>query len=374
MTRFLLFLFVYIFFSVSYAQSVRTDEWKRLVPSEGISGDVKFRHANNNLDIAFYKGRYYVAVRTAPSHFASKKTKLYIISSTDFEHWRKETEFYIKADMREPRFSVFQDKLFFYFFEGGTNMFKFEPKHIWVSIYDGNAWAEKQKTDLDGFVNWRCRVWEGKMYFSAYYGVNLYNSEHAANLRLFSSEDGIHFAPISHEPQITTQGAEEGEFIFDAEGNLWATVRLEGSGSYLCYASKDSLGKWKKKFSKVKYDSALLLGLDSEIYLVARRNLKGDATPVENPDKKQRRKNMVGYSLSRKVTALFRINKDKMEIEHVMDFPSTGDTAFPGAAQKDGSSYYLLNYSSDINKKPKNWLRGQLGRTYIYWTVLHGIK
>src|SRR5436305_344060 len=83
---------------------------------------------------------------------------------------------------------------------------------------------------------------------------------------LFTSEDGINFSAISKEPQITTQGAEEGEFIFDKEGNIWSTVRLEGSGSYLCFASKDSIDKWTKKFSKKKYDSALLFSKGDDIY------------------------------------------------------------------------------------------------------------
>lgn len=368
------FFFVLFFVCASFvvhAQSIRTDEWKQLVPSAGLPATIKAQHANNNLDAVLYKGRYYVAFRTAPSHFASKKTRLYIMSSADFSSWQYETEFYLKTDLREPRFVVFNDKLFFYFFELGSNMFKFEPRHIYATCFDGKTWAEKNKTDLDGFVNWRFRVRGETLYLSAYYGVDLYKNGHAPNLRLFESTDGLHFTPISEQPQISTKGAEEGEFVFDREGNLWATVRLEGSGAYLCYADKDSLGIWRKKFFRTKYDSALLLEHNNEIYLLSRRHLKGDATEVEVPTKGQRRNNLLKYSLSRKVTALFKINKEKMDIEHVMDFPSTGDNAFPALARRDDSSYYLLNYSSNIHKRPKNWLRGQLGRTYIYWTLLY---
>ncbi len=299
---------------------------------------------------------------------------LYIISSTDFKKWTYENSFFVGADMREPRFAIFKEQLFFYFFEGGTKMFKFEPKHIWVSSLSARGWSEKQQTNLDGFVDWRFRTQKGTLYLSAYYGVNLYNSDHQANLRLFTSEDGVHFNPISKEPQITTKGAEEGEFIFDHFGNLWATVRLEGSGSYLCYASKDSIDKWKVKFSKLKYDSALLFEYGDAIFLISRRQLKGDATQVEIPDEKQRFKNLIRYSFSKKVTALYKINKEKMEIEPIIDFPSTGDTAFPGIAPKDENSFYLLNYSSDIQKRDKIWIGGQLGKTYIYQTELHFSK
>lgn len=366
------FLFLLFCGSVLFAkaQTLQTTEWKRLIPSENLPPEIEVQRANNNLDAVFYQGKYYVAFRTAPSHFASKKVRLYVMSSVDFEHWKYETEFFIKADLREPRFVEYHGKLYFYFFELGSNLFKFEPRYVCMSMYDGNSWTQKQIINLDGFVPWRFRVHDDKIYLSAYYGVDLYNNTHRADLRLFTSQDGIHYTAISKEPQVAIKGAEEGEFIFDVENNLWSIVRVEGAGSYLCYADKDSLGHWKKKFSKLKYDSSLLIELGGEIYLISRRHLKGDATQVEFPNKGQRRNNLLKYSLSRKVTAIFRINREKMEVEHVMDFPSTGDNAFPAAIRRDENSYYLLNYSSNINKRPKNWLRGQLGKTYIYWTVL----
>ena len=366
----LFILIVLLFFTDSFSQIISTIEWTQFIPSDAIPKKIKCKNSNNNLDLVEFNGKYYCAFRTAPTHFASKKTKLFIISSADFITWKYETAFFVNADMREPRFAVFKDKLHFYFFEGGTKMFKFEPKHIWTSILQDSGWSKKIKTNLDGFVNWRFRTYNDNLFLSAYYGVNIYNDAHHANLRLFTSDDGIHFNPVSEKPQIDTKGAEEGEFIFDKQGNIWATVRLEGSGSYLCFASKDSIDKWTKKFSKLKYDSALLFSKDDNIYLISRKHLKGNATEAEFPDKKQRRKNLIQYSFSKKVTALFKINKDKLEIEHVMDFPSTGDTAFPGIAPKNDSTFYLLNYSSDIHKRDKIWIGGQLGKTFIYQTEL----
>lgn len=45
--------------------------------------------------------------------------------------------------------------------------------------------------------------------------------------------------------------------------------------------------------------------------------------------------------------------------------------AFPAIAPKDSNSFYLLNYSSNINKRDKIWIGGQLGKTYIYKTILN---
>jgi len=372
--RRLLFLVV-IILSSTYAlwaqDSITTTTWEQLIPSDKLPDSIQTMHSNNNLDAVRYKGKYYVGFRTAPTHFASKKTLLYIISSTDMEEWQYEHKFWVGADMREPRFLVFRDTLFFYFFEGGKKMLKFEPKHIWSSQTIGNGqWTSKKNIGLDGYVPWRLKSHNDKVYLSAYYGVNLYKNKHSADLRLFVSEDGLHFEPISKKAQITTKGAEEGTFEFDNDGHLWGTIRLEGSGSYVVFAHRDSLDVWHHWFSRHKYDSALLFEHRGEMYVVARRHLKGEATKVEVPTKSQRTNNLLKYSFSRKCTAIYRIDKLNHSLIHLMDFPSTGDNAFPGIARIDKNSYYLLNYSSDIHKRKKNWITGQLGKTYIYATQL----
>jgi hypothetical protein len=61
-------------------QSIATDGWKPLIPSEKLDAQVQCMNGNNNLDAIAYQGKYYVAFRTAPSHFASKKTK-FILSA-----------------------------------------------------------------------------------------------------------------------------------------------------------------------------------------------------------------------------------------------------------------------------------------------------
>jgi hypothetical protein len=371
---FLIFVYPFVCLNSQIIDSITTDKWQNLTDSKILPKNIKLRHSNNNLDIIRFKDKYYIGIRTAPTHFASKKTKLYLVSTKNFQDFEYETEFWLKADMREPRFLVQNDTLFFYFFEGGTKMFKFQPKHIWVTTTVGDKnWAEKRSINLDAYVPWRLKSQNGLIYLSAYYGKNLYNKSHKADLRLFTSTNGYDFKPLSEAPQVTTQGAEEGEFEFDQQGNLWATIRLEGSGSYVAFAHKDSLHIWKTVFSKKKYDSALMFNHQNEMYVVARRHLKknGDATPCENPKHRQRRRNMVRYSFSRKRTALYRLDTVNFQLIPIQDFPSHGDNAFPGIAKIDDNSYYLLNYSNKIyTKKDKKWIWGQLGKTFIYWTIL----
>ncbi len=375
MKNLIFFYFFLTTFKVLQAQGsfkVTDSEWlnlTKLMPKE-----CKIQKSNNNLDLIRYKGRYYLAFRTAPSHFPSKKTVLYLLSSEDFQNWKLEKTFFYKKDLREPRFYVFRDTLYFIFFTLKSSKIKFVPENILVcsSSGDGN-WSESRSIGWKGYVPWRVREFQGKLYMSVYYGVGLYKKKHQADLRLLVSEDGMQWQKLSDKPQVDGFSGEEGEFLFDDNGDLYAVVRLEGCGSYLCKANYSDFASWEKNFSKYKYDSSLLLNHENEIYLISRRNLDGQCDKRKKTRKKPYQgkiRNLIRYSFTRKVTAIFYWKKDKMELEWIKDFPSTGDNAFPAIAPINENEYFLVNYSSDIKKKPKNWIRGQLSKTYLYYTKL----
>ncbi len=372
--RSLLLLFLLLPFATVLAQhNVYHTPLRKIIPSGQLPEGVETMHSNNNLDLAFYNGRYYLAFRTAPTHFASAKAHIYLVSSTDMNTWRLEQDICLKADLREPRFLEMNGNLHLYFFEGGTKMLKFEPRYVWLSIPDSTGtWNINKVEGLDGFVPWRLREHNGIAYLSAYYGKGLYQASHQGNLRLFTSVNGRDWAPLHTRAQVTTPGAEEGEFEFDKDGNLWATVRLEGIGAYIAYASKDSLHAWQLFPTKKKYDSACMFKHGDDIYLLSRRNLDGDFSKLPKwiPYKFSQKFNLVRYSVTAKVTALFKLNPITKEMDHIMDFPSTGDNAYPAVVQISEDKYMMLNYSSDFTDGQKNWIRGQLGRTNIYLTEI----
>ena len=358
---------------ITFSQSIKFDEWKNLTTSGKLPVQCKIQHSNNNLDLVKFNGKYFLSFRTAPSHFASKKAVLYVVSSADLENWNYETEISLASDLREPRFAVYHDTLNLYFFRGGTNTFKFEPKEVFVLRKTANTnWTLPETIHLDGFVPWRLRDRNDTLYLSAYYGKNLYQNSHHSNLRLFWSVNAVDWKPVSQEPQVDILSAEEGEFVFDKQGNLLSTVRLEGTGSLVCRADKDSLYSWQKVRRKIKYDSALLFDHGDDIYLVSRRNLDGDIDKVRHRknEKQGRISNLIRYSITRKVTALFKLNKDDLSLTHITDFPSNGDNAYAGIAKIDDHTYALMNYSCDIKKKKSSWLAGQLSKTFIYQTTL----
>lgn len=364
------------FFPAAYSQQVSCSEWQKLVPGPSLPAGVQCMKSNNNLDLVLYNERYFLAFRTAPTHFASKKTKLYILSSADLQNWKLEKEFFCGSDMREPRFVIFQNKLLFTFFEGGKKLLRFEPRKIYQAEYTGEKFSDPEDVGLDGYVPWRLKVHHDTLFLSAYYGVQLYHSGHRGDLRLFYSTDGKHFQKISDKPQCDWKGAEEGEFEFDEEGNLWATIRLEGEGALIAFADKDNASDWRMTFSKFKYDSAIMFKYGEDLFVIARRNLDGDgkfAKASRNiPEKIRHKYNLVRYSFTKKTTALYKLDKKNKKLLFITDLMGTGDTAFPAIVQNSAGKpeFILMNYSSDIHKKDKNWIRGQLSKSYIYWTKM----
>lgn len=355
------------------AQKINFSEWKNLTTSGKLPPQCKLMHSNNNLDLVKYKGKFYLAFRTAPTHYASTKVKFYVVSSYDLDKWEYETEISMGRDMREPRFAAYHDTLNLYFFSGGTSMFAFEPKQMFICrTTGGNQWTQPQTTNLDGFVPWRLRERNDTLYMSAYDGRNLYNKKHKSNLRLFYATNATNFQQYSVNPQIDADHAEEGEFIFDKRGDLFATVRLESEGALICKADNCNIGSWRKVKSKNKYDSALFFDHNDDLYLVSRRNNDGPMNRYSDSvlTNKQKIHNMLRYWFTTKVTSVFKLNKQDLSLSLVSDLPSTGDNAFPGIVQVDNNNYVLMNYSSNIKGRKKIWFTGQLGRTYIYMTKL----
>ena len=341
-----------------------------MVPSDGLPEHLNLKKANNNLDLIQFQNKFYLAFRNSTNHFASRKARIIVISTVDLQTWQHETTIHLNNDLREPRFFEHDEKLFLYFFEGGNKMLRFEPNDMYFVFKSGLEWTEPLSANLTGFVPWRVKKQNGLLYMSAYYGKDLYKmkGDHSV-VHLFTSFDGISWTKISEKPQLSHEReVSESEFIFDSDGNLWGVARLEMDGSYTFFASKDSIHHWRHKYSEYKYDSPIIFEEKDNIFLVARRNMYKDGKFLQFPGKPKR--NLLKYSLTKKKTAIFKLDKIKMEWVHLKDFRSTGDTAFPAITKLENGNYLLMNYSSNIEKREKNWICGQLGKTYIYSTEL----
>lgn len=362
-------------FDKAAAQGIAYTPLKQIVPGPGLPADLEVMRSNNNLDVVRYGARWYLAFRTAPTHFASTKTRLVVLSSEDRSRWRKETEFQLmQSDLREPRFLVYKGKLFLYFFRGGSNPLEFAPQSIYATERTGDGtWTKPRAIFKPGYVVWRAKAHGGTAYMSVYYGAGIYTTKaRAGEVRLLTSTDGYAWTPISDQPQVTEAGAEEAEFAFDDAGNLVATVRLEVQGALVCTASKDDLATWDRKFTPYKYDSALMFRHGEEFYVIARRNVAGafNRRTVFLPMPLQRAWYLLRYSLTRKRTALYKVDVAAKRLTPLFDFPSKGDTAYAGIVPLDRHSYYVVNYSSPLGGPDWPWLGGQIAGSNLYECVL----
>ena len=304
------------------------------------------------------------------------------MSTADGEVWRKEKEIFIGRDVREPFLIPINGMLHFYCFGAGTKLTAFEPQFIDHYVSDGNgSWTEPTKTLTKGEVHWSIKNRRGSTYMTSYTGSH-YELKGPSEVRLFFKEtkDGETWKSLNDTGAVYFGGVSETAWEFDKKGNLWAVTRLEdgdktGFGSHVAFAEFNDLGNWQ--FPDTAdwrcFMSPKMFRHGDELYLIGRRHLGKKAFGRAGWDKKmstRRRRNWVSYSLSPKTTALFRINTKYRVVEHVMDLPGAGDTAFPSIIRLDKHRFLVANYTSLINHQKRDWLMGQLGKTKIYLQLI----
>lgn len=353
-----------------------------LVPSAELPKGLDILRSNNNVSVTFFKHRLYVAFRTSPTHFASKKTGVYILSSADAETWTKEMELFPNRDVREPFLQVFDSVLRFYSFEAGTKMTSFEPHEITCYSTSGNGkWSIPQRVLHAGEVHWSMKSRKGVTYLSSYEGSHYeLKGPSKVSLHFSKTSDGLNFYPIGDNGVVYIGGVSETDFEFDKEGNLWAVTRLEdgdssGFGSHVVYASKNNIAQWQFPSTADPncYMSPKVFRQGNDIFLIARKQLGKKPFGYANSQKSMRYRrlhNWINFSLSPKTTALYRINKHTHQVEWLTDLPGAGDTAFPSILRLDSNRLLVANYSSPLRFKKRSWLCGQLGRTGIYLTII----
>lgn len=358
----------------------------QIVPNDAASGgslpaEVVPQTSNNNLDVILHNGRYYFAFRTAPSHFASTETVLYVVSSTDQKNWTFETSFAMGTDLREPRFLSLNGTLFLYFAVLGDDPLDFEPQGSRVSIFDGATWSEPAAIFDVGFIPWRTRVVDGVAYLIGYIGgENIYDGDgELIQLHFLTTQDGLNFTGVVPEqPVVLESGGSETDWAFLPDGGLVAVVRNEagddqtGWGSKICRAEAGALADWTCVGDPKKYDSPLLFTHNDTVYLVGRRNVTEtgayDLGLDELSPEDQTLQYEAAYWNEPKRCALWEVDPDALTVTFVLDLPSRGDTCFPSALPIDEHTWRIYNYSSDINGPDLVWVEGQMAPTYIYTT------
>lgn len=365
--------------TVSYTVKVSQPRW--VVPSAGLPGLVKPLAANNNVDIILYGGRLHMAWRSAESHFASAKARMFLVSSADGgETWQHEQTLALGTDVREPRYLAAGRRLLFHLFEAGSSPLAFDPRHMWRTERLGaGQWSKPVKFGRPKEVPWAMKWRGGRGWMTSYVG-NHYNMEGPGTMDVLlrTTADGVTWRPVdSARPSSYHGGVSEAAFEFDAAGGLWAVTRNEdgdstGFGSHVCFAPKGDLANWgcSKKSDPERYDSPWMFRHGQQIYLVARRDVGGpfDAGLSSLTFAQRKKSYLAAYSTRPKRTALYRVDRATRKVVHLQDLPGAGDTAFPSVRRTGAHSFVLANYTSPLDRPNISWLQGQVSSagTSIY--------
>ena len=354
-----------------------------LTAALGALPGVRLGEAQNNLDVTEHEGRLYLAFRTAPTHFASVDTRLYVVSSSDEQHWRYETVVALGRDLREPRLLSWKGQLHLYFAVLGTSMLRFEPDKMMgqARLADG-TWTKARDIYRPGFIPWRTKVMDGQAYMATYGdGRHIYARDGVpVEVHWLTSDDGWQWRPaIPGQAAVLRGGGSETDFVDAPGGGIVAVVRNEAGdgerwGSKICKGALTKPGLWDCRNDARKFDSPLMFRHGDAVYLIARRHLRGDGAYDLGLRRLPLALQTLAYQLDYwrypKRCALWRVDPSSLEVTWQLDLPSRGDTCFPAVQQEPGGAVAVYNYSSPVDGPDVSWLSGQLGRTDIYRSLI----
>lgn len=356
---------------------------RRVVPSKGLPTEAFAMRANNNLDVVRHGGRVFLAWRTAPDHYADGRTRLHVVSSKDERTWRFEKSLFVGSDLREPRFLSWKGDLFLYVTKLGSNKFAFEPEGVLFTHKHGGKWSDLKKLPLGDSIIWRTRVMNGRPLMVSYDGGgSIYSTdERKLHVQLRTSDDGVHWRPLQgDDASVLEGGGSETDITQLSDGSVVAVVRNEAGdggkwGSKVCRSKASNIMDWKCKHDARKYDSPLMFSVDQIPYLIGRRHVTPSGRYAHTLPLGLRLLESLGnqltYILRRKRCSLWYVEPKTLNVHHVDDLPSRGDTCFASMLEgKDPHELIVYNYTSPLDGPDVSWVRGQHGATHIYRHVI----
>lgn len=355
----------------------------QLIPGIAAAGAECLR-SNNNLDLCRHGGRFWLAWRTAPTHFASADARIEVSSAERLAGpWRHETTVALGADVREPRLVAADGRVHLFLMELGVDPKRFQPRRTHHLCLDGGRWSRRVLDIEGGFVPWRVRWLHGRWAMIGYRGgESMYGprpQDPAVQLRW--SDDLEAWSP----PVDVHRGGIECELVELADGRLVGVTRNEGpvrfGGDVLL--GRDVGDLWPRPIRR-KLDSPNLFLWGGEPWLIARRQPafggNYDIAPEWVPGLLRIRIDQAIGSLTRKRSALWRLDVDRLDrdtagrngitpaddaVRHVADLPSRGDTSFAAVVVEDDGSLLVADYTTPEEVGDVMWIRGQLRPTVI---------
>jgi hypothetical protein len=368
-----------------------------VAPSGALPPEVKSQVAHNNLDVEWHDGRLFLAVRTAPDHFASTETTMFVVSTNDLDQWRFEGRWKLGTDVREPQLVSMAGELVFYFAVLGDDPLSFKPQGVRRTRYRGpKEWSDLETVFASDFIPWRTQRTNGTLYLTGYTGgANIYEIDgEPTRVSWLQSQDGLEFAPVVDGHEVVLQGGmSETDFAFltdvplrgspGGDGTELALVAVsrneaggpDGFGSKICTATVAEPHVWTCTHDPRKYDSPLVFRHGDTVFLVARRNVTDsgayDLGLDDLPLGEQYTAYQAAYWVEPKRCALWNVDPTSRAVTHLVDLPSRGDTCFPERLPLTDTTSLIFNYTSPLGDGPDPaWYEGQTGPTAVIYTTL----
>lgn len=275
-------------------------------------------------DLLRHEGRWYCVFREGSRH-VSPDGSLRVITSADGEKWESLALIsHPIDDLRDAKLSVTPDGRFML---NGAGMQADKPiryhSMVWFSSDKGKTWDQGHRIGDPGFWLWRVQWYAGKAY-SMGYETNRDRTQRT--LRLYRSEDGLHFEPWVKTVN-TPNGVGEDRILFADDGSALCLMRHEtGTKNGLLGHSKPPFREWVWTELNHRIGGPNMLRLPDGRIIAATRLYSPKAR-----------------------TSLSWLDPDAATLTECLELPSGGDTSYAGMVLHEGT-LWVSYYSSHEEK------------------------
>lgn len=314
---------------------------------------VPARGHNAFVDLVRWQGKLLLVHVASPYHAGTPRSRVVLGRSVDGRSFEKIASLRLPGrDIRDPKLGAIAGRLFLYV-QANDSLFAIPSESLVATSEDGEQWTEFEPLDApQGARFWRPKSPDGRTW---YVPVVLRKPARALLLR---SLDGRRWSEVS--TIYEGEDADETAVAFGPEGRAVATVRLEPEQSGLLGSERGGTviatadppyQHWDRQTSHVtRLDGPALFAIGDRFFAVGRHQ-PGERGLFTR----------LGSAWSRKRTALYSVRE--MELSHLADLPSTGDTSYAGVVP-DGDTLLVAYYTTRPDRDVP-WLLGMFLPTEI---------
>jgi hypothetical protein len=283
-------------------------------------------------DLVYFKGKFYCTFREGEGHTPVKSGvdgAIRVISTADGADWRSKTLIKVPHyDLRDPKISVTPDnRLMVLMGAADYQGSKVEGRKGLVSFSsDGLSFTEPVAVRIDPSIsNEKDWLWRVNWHRDTGYGVVYQNDQDASKAYLVKTSDGVVYQLVA---DLGIEGKpNEATIKVKDDGQMIMIIRRESDNKHgLMGTSTPPYQDWEWQ------DTGVQLGGPDFVVLPNHQLLLGSRVYREE-----------GHS-----TGLF-INQPNGQFKLLAEFPSGGDTSYPGMVLMDDTLY--LSYYSGHQEK-----------------------